>query len=204
MLTLFSKSLVVLRPMNYNLWLKSSLTISVIQPPRLLYVLLKAKTSFLRYIGYLNFIKDLTKVRFIANSSSCTITELSKLLTLCLIGIKKHVTKYCDKVFERSGRNLFWSIKNSNEVLNKLKSRQFRAFSLSNYDFSTLYTTLPHNLIKEKLNDLTEWTLHGEDSFYLACNVRNPFSLLKCIKITHYGHVRKCVKLSPFYLTIFI
>ena len=47
------------------------MTISVIQPPSLLYVLLKAKsllyvllkakTSFLRYIGYLNFIKDLTK-----------------------------------------------------------------------------------------------------------------------------------------------
>ena len=27
----------------------------------MLYVLLKAKTSFVRYIGYLNFIKDLTK-----------------------------------------------------------------------------------------------------------------------------------------------
>ena len=37
------------------------MTISVIQPPGLLYVLLKAKTGFLRYIGYLNFIKDLTK-----------------------------------------------------------------------------------------------------------------------------------------------
>ena len=37
------------------------MSISVIQPPNLLYVLLKAKTSFLRYIGYLNFIKDLTK-----------------------------------------------------------------------------------------------------------------------------------------------
>ena len=63
MLTLFSKSLVVLRPMNYNLWLKRGLqlmTISVIPPPSLLYVLLKAKTSFLRYTGYLN-IKDLTK-----------------------------------------------------------------------------------------------------------------------------------------------
>ena len=133
------------------------MTISVIQPPSLLYLLLKTKTSFQRYIGYLNFIKYLTKVaRFIANSSSCTTTELSKLLTSCLTVIKKHVIKYCDKVFERSGRNLFWSIKNSNEVLNKLKSRQFRAFSLSTYDFSTLYTTLPHNLIKEKLNDLTE------------------------------------------------
>ena len=88
---------------------------------------------------------------------------------------QKHVIKYCDKVFERSGRNLFWSIKNSNEVLNKLKSKQFRAFSQSTYDFSTLYTTLPHNLIKEKLNDLIEWTFHREESLYLECNVRNVF-----------------------------
>ena len=46
-------------------------------------------------------------------------------------------------------KNLFWSIKNSCEVLNKLKSRGFRASSLSKYDLSTLYTTLPHNLIKD-------------------------------------------------------
>ena len=55
------------------------------------------------------------KARFIANSSSCTTTEL---------------------------------IKNSGEVLSKLKCRGFRATSLSTYDLSTLYTTLPHNLIK--------------------------------------------------------
>ena len=47
-------------------------------------------------------------------------------------------------------KNLFWSIKNSGEILNKLKSRDFLASSLSTYDFSTLYTTLPHNLIKDK------------------------------------------------------
>ena len=46
---------------------------------------------------------------------------------------------------------------NSVEVLSKLKCRGFRATSLSTYDFSTLYTILPHNLIKEKL-DLIEWT----------------------------------------------
>ena len=43
-------------------------------------------------------------------------------------------------------------------MLSKLKCRGFRATSLSTYDFSTLYTTLPHNLIKEKLLDLIEWT----------------------------------------------
>ena len=49
---------------------------------------------------------------------------------------------------------MFWSIKNSGEVLSKLKSRGLRATGLSFYDLSTLYTTLPHNLIKEKLVDL--------------------------------------------------
>ena len=64
--------------------------------------------------------KKTYKARFIANSCSCTTTELSKLLTSCLTAVKKHVTKYCEKVtkvYERSGKNLFWSIKNSGEIL---------------------------------------------------------------------------------------
>ena len=66
-------------------------------------------------------------------------------------------------------------IKNSGEVLNKLKSREFRATSLSAYDFSTLYTTLLHNLIKEKLIHLTEWTFKREGSPFIARNERQAF-----------------------------
>ena len=55
-----------------------------------------------------------------------------------------------------SRENMFWSIKKNGEVLSKLKSRGFRAISLSTYGFSTLDTTLPHNLIKEKLLELIE------------------------------------------------
>ena len=58
----------------------------------------------------------------------------------------------------------FWSIKNSGEILNKLKSRGFLASGLSTYDFSNLYTTLPHNLIKEKLTELIEQTFNREGS----------------------------------------
>ena len=57
------------------------------------------------------------KARFIANSGSCTTTELSKLLTSCLTAVKNHVIRYCEKVYERSGKNLFWSIKNFGAVL---------------------------------------------------------------------------------------
>ena len=70
---------------------------------------------------------------------------------------------------------MIWSIKHSGEVLNKLQSREFRATSLSTYDFSTLYTTLPLNLIKEKLINLIEWTFKREGSSYLAFNERQAF-----------------------------
>ena len=97
------------------------------------------------------------------------------LLTSCLTAIKNHVIKYYTKVNERNGKKLFWSIKNSCEILNKLKSRSFLASGLYTYDFSTLYTTLPHNLIKEKLTELIEQTFNREGSLYLACNDKNAF-----------------------------
>ena len=115
------------------------------------------------------------KLRLIANSSACTTTELSILLTSCLTAIKNYVIKYCTTVYERNGKKLFWSIKNLGEILNKLKSRGFLASGLFTYDFSTLYTTLSHNLIKEKLTKLIEQTLNREGSLYLACNDKNAF-----------------------------
>ena len=47
------------------------------------FVLLVSKNSIKTY-----------KARFIANFSSCTTTELSKLLTSCLTAVKIHVIKY--------------------------------------------------------------------------------------------------------------
>ena len=64
-----------------------------------------------------------------ANCSSCTTTEPSKLLTSCITAIKNHLIKYCETVYERSGKNLLWSIKSSGEVLHKLKFRCFCAAS---------------------------------------------------------------------------
>ena len=90
------------------------------------------------------------KARFLANSSSCTTTEISKLLTSGLTAIKAKVIKYCETVYERSGKNMFWPIKNSGEVLSKLKDIGYQATSLSTYDFSTLYTTLRFRISKRE------------------------------------------------------
>ena len=79
------------------------------------------------------------------------------------------------KTYEREGINYFWSIKNSTEILNKLKTKGFQASTISTYDFSTLYTTLPHNLIRNQLVDLIENTFRREEALYLACNEECAF-----------------------------
>ena len=79
-------------------------------------------------------------------------------------------------MYERSGKNIFWPIKISGEVLSKLKDISYQATSLSTYDFSALYTTLSHNLIKEKLPDLIERTFNiKEGKLYLARNDKKAF-----------------------------
>ena len=63
---------------------------------------------------------------------------------------------------------------------------------MSTYDFSTLYTTLPHHLIKDKLIDFINRTFIRENTQYLACNedcafftsdVYNNHNLWSCQKV---------------------
>ena len=87
-------------------------------------------------------------------------------------------------------------------MLNKLRSRGFRAASLSTYDFFTLYTTLLHNLIKEKLIDLIQRNFKEKALFTFHAMMEMLSSRLKDIRSTHYGHAKRCAKLSPFFWII--
>ena len=101
---------------------------------------------------------------------------------------------------KRRVRDLFWSIKDSGESLDKPKARDFNATSLSTYDFPTLYTTLPHNLIKDKLIDLIERACNREGSPYLACNVL----LRKNLKNIMHGLVKIYVMRRHFCWATFL
>ena len=47
------------------------------------------------------------QLRFIANSSSCTTTELSIIFTSCLTAIQNCVINFCESVFERNVKIYF-------------------------------------------------------------------------------------------------
>ena len=127
----------------------------IIQPYILVSKLKKTKTEFLRCTGYLSPIKPY-KAKCIANSSSCAIAELSKLSTSCLPAYKNMLLSTVKWNMKDPVKIYFGLFKIQMKLLGKLKARDFNATSLSTYDFSSLYTTLPHNLIKDKLIDRIE------------------------------------------------
>ena len=75
--------------------------------------------------------------RFISNSSHCSTTILSKHITSALTAVKEHVIKYSETTFSISNVNYFWSIKNSAEVIEKLRLRNFRGSQVSSFHFYT-------------------------------------------------------------------
>ena len=71
---------------------------------------------------------------------------------------------------------------------------------MSTYDFSTLYTTLPHNLIKDKLVDLIERTFQREGSLYIACNDRNAFFTSDAVRNDNLFSCQKVCEALTFLL----
>ena len=81
-----------------------------------------------------------------------------------------------------------------------MKSRGFRASSLSTYDFSTLYTILLHNHIKDKLVDLIERTFQREGFLYIACNDKNAFFISDAVRNYNLWSCQKVCEALSFVL----
>ena len=105
----------------------------------------------------------------------CSTTILSKHITSALTAVKDHVIKYSETAFSNSNVNYFWSIKNSSEVIEKLRLRNFQGSQVSSFDFSTLYTSLPHDLIKAKVLSLVNWCFNRESKTYLCTSAKAGF-----------------------------
>ena len=75
-------------------------------------------------------------------------------LTKILSAVKKGQQKCCETVYSRGGINHMWILKNSKDLLDNLKSRSFsQVSSIKTFNFSTLYTTLPHDKLKTDLKE---------------------------------------------------
>jgi hypothetical protein len=84
------------------------------------------------------------KQRYIAESTKCSTKPLSKLLTCILSVVKTGLQSYCDTSY-------------SKDMLEYIQSRSLSSCnSIKTIDFSTLYTTIPHSKLKDKLRELLQ------------------------------------------------
>ena len=95
--------------------------------------------------------KSPVKHRFIAGSSKCITKQLSNLLTKILTVIKTGLEEYCSINTSHTGVNNMWMLSNSTNLLSSLGHLGVHR---ATFDFSTLYTSIPHDLLKSRMNNI--------------------------------------------------
>ena len=69
--------------------------------------------------------------------------------------IKTGLEKYCSIKTSRTGVNNVWILKISTNLLSSLGHLGVcKATSIQAFDFSTLYTSIPHDLLRSRINDI--------------------------------------------------
>ena len=98
--------------------------------------------------------KPFSKQRYIAALYSCTSKHLSAVITKCLKLIEKQQRFICKGYFRNHGINPMWILNNSTSFhkLSATVNRKRNARNVCTYDFTTLYTSIPHQKLKSKLS----------------------------------------------------
>ena len=108
--------------------------------------------------------KSAYKHWFISGSSKCTTKDLSCLLTKVLSTIQDGLARYCNTKTSHNGVNNMWILKNSTSLLSSLDQLNVRtATSVQTFDFSTIYTSIPHDLLKSRISNLIRNAFRKKD-----------------------------------------
>ena len=120
--------------------------------------------------------KNPTGCRFIIASKHCSTKPLSKSVSNAFKLIFNQIEKFHKNAKFFSNYNKFWVLQNSDPIIDTLKhiNRKKRAKSIATYDFSTLYTKLPHNKLIFQLSKVIDLAYKGGDK--------------KFIRVTDNGH----------------
>ena len=121
--------------------------------------------------------KTPSKARFIVAASSCTLKPLARKLTSIFKVFQRQVQNFHLKGRFFSGVKHFWVIQDKQPVIKSIKNINKRrcAKSISTYDFSTLYTKIPHDKLKDVLHKITDFCWEGCKNVKIRVNDQGAF-----------------------------
>ena len=74
------------------------------------------------------------------------------------------MVRYCNTKTSRNGVNNMWILKNSTSLLSSLDQLDVRtATSVQTFDFSIIYTSIRHDLLKSRINNLVHNAFRKKD-----------------------------------------
>lgn len=116
--------------------------------------------------------KDPPGARFIIASKQCSTKKISKSVSSAYKLIFQQIENFHKKAKFLSNYNKFWVLQNPNPVLDSVKhiNRKKGAKSIATYDFSTLYTKLPHDKLIKELHKLIDFVFKGGNKSYIKIN----------------------------------
>jgi hypothetical protein len=121
--------------------------------------------------------KSTPKLRYIAASCGSTIKGLDKLMTKCLTAVYQFMKLYCRGIHRYSGYNRMWILDNSMQLKEQLSliNEHSRSVCVSTWDFSTLYTTIPHDKLKAKMKDLIQFVFKASKKDFFCASLQKSF-----------------------------
>ena len=101
--------------------------------------------------------------RFIIASVHCSTKPVSKIVSKMFKHIFNQIHNYHDKCTFYKNYNKFWVIQNSFPILERLDEINLKkkAREISTFDFSTLYTKLPHDDLILVLHEMIDFAFNG-------------------------------------------
>lgn len=110
------------------------------------------------------------KFRFIIAAPKCSIKPLNKVVTAILKLFFCQIQRYHQKSYFYSGVKTFWVVQNNEQILGNIRklNKSCRAKRVSTFDFSTLYTNIPHKKLIDVLNELIEFCFKGREDKHIA------------------------------------
>ena len=131
--------------------------------------------------------KKPSKQWFIAASACCSTKQLPAAIIKCLKVIDRYHEYAAKRSYTCCGMNSYWIIGNSSKVHKMIAESNARknVENIATYDFSTLYTNIPHDKLKERMSSVINDAYEGDGHKYIsvyssgASFVNNPKSTTK-------------------------
>ena len=114
--------------------------------------------------------KHPTGKRFIIASKHCSTKLISKSISLVFKLIYRQIENFHTKSKFLSNYNKFWVLQNCDPVLESLNriNKKKNAKSISTFDFSTLYTKIPHDKLIKELTEVIDFVFDAGSSKYIV------------------------------------